>query len=210
MKYIKLILIGLVVLGFTYLGVSSIVKHDNQIKLKEIQLKDSSAKLKELNEQYNQLLQEKEVDSNKLQELDKQKQELEKQLQAKLEKQEAERVALEQKSKQITTASATVKASNTVSADKYSILAASGIAPADFQAVDYIISKESGWRHLAVNSSSGATGLCQSLPASKMASAGADYLTNPVTQLKWCDGYAKSRYGGWWPAYNFWQANHWW
>ncbi len=90
------------------------------------------------------------------------------------------------------------------------LMAAAGIAASDFQAVDYILRKESSWNFRAVNASSGATGLCQALPASKMASAGADYLTNPVTQLRWCDGYAKARYGGWWPAYNFWTANHWW
>lgn len=85
-----------------------------------------------------------------------------------------------------------------------------GINPADFGAVEYIVQKESGWNPLAVNRSSGATGLCQSLPASKMATAGSDYLTNPITQLRWCDGYAKGRYGGWWNAYNFWVSNHWW
>lgn len=206
MKYLKYILAVLIVGGFIYLGVTNIIKHDNEIKLQDIQLKDSSAKLKELNEQYNNLLQQKEVDSNKLKELDKQKQELEKQLQSKLERQEQERIALQQKSSQVVTASVVASASS----DKYSIMRQSGISESDFQAVDYIISKESSWRHLAVNSSSGATGLCQSLPASKMASAGADYLTNPVTQLRWCDSYAKTRYGGWWPAYNFWLKNHWW
>lgn len=206
MKYLKCVLAILLVGSFIYLGVTNIIKHDNQIKLRDIQLKDSSAKLKELNEQYNQLLQQKEVDSNKLKELENKKIELEKQLQAKLEKQERERIALEQKSKQVASVSAIASAAG----DKYSLMRQSGISQADFQAVDYIISKESGWRHLAVNSSSGATGLCQSLPASKMASAGSDYMNNPVTQLKWCDSYAKGRYGGWWPAYNFWLKNHWW
>ncbi len=93
---------------------------------------------------------------------------------------------------------------------KEEIMQAAGIPRSDWSAVDYIVSKESSWRHTAVNRTSGATGLCQSLPASKMATAGGDYLTNPVTQLKWCHSYAISRYGGWWQAYNFWQRNHWW
>ncbi|MDQ2973325.1 MAG: G5 domain-containing protein [bacterium] len=96
-----------------------------------------------------------------------------------------------------------------VSADKQSLMAAAGISPEDFGAADFIISRESGWRPGALNSSSGAYGLCQSLPASKMATAGADYMTNPVTQLRWCSGYAK-RYGGWGGAYQAWLAQHWW
>jgi hypothetical protein len=70
--------------------------------------------------------------------------------------------------------------------------------------------KESGCNPNARNSSSGAHGVCQSLPANKMASAGADYLTNPVTQFRWCNGYALSRYGSWAAAVSFWQRNHWW
>lgn len=85
-----------------------------------------------------------------------------------------------------------------------------GIPQSEWQYVNYIVSKESGWSYTAVNASSGATGLCQSLPASKMASSGADYLTNPITQLKWCHGYAMARYGGWSGAYNFWTSAHWW
>lgn len=85
-----------------------------------------------------------------------------------------------------------------------------GISPADYQYVDYIVSKESGWNPLAKNRSSGAYGLCQALPGSKMASAGSDWDSNPVTQLRWCHGYAQARYGSWRAAYNFWQANHYW
>ena len=88
-------------------------------------------------------------------------------------------------------------------------MALAGIAPSDYAAADFIISKESGWRPYAANPS-GAYGLCQALPGSKMASAGADWATNPVTQLKWCNGYAKSRYGGWQGAYNHWVATRNW
>ncbi len=87
---------------------------------------------------------------------------------------------------------------------------AAGIAESDFQYVDYIVVHESGWRVSASNPSSGAYGLCQSLPASKMASAGSDYLTNPVTQLRWCHQYAQSRYKGWYGSYQAWLQKHWW
>lgn len=54
---------------------------------------------------------------------------------------------------------------------------------------------ESGWRTNAGNPTSGAYGIPQALPGSKMASAGADWRTNPVTQIQWGLGYIKGRYG---------------
>ncbi len=88
-------------------------------------------------------------------------------------------------------------------------MALAGIPPGDYAAADFIISHESGWRPYAANAS-GAYGLCQALPGSKMASAGSDWATNPVTQLRWCNGYAVSRYGGWQGAYNHWMATRNW
>lgn len=87
---------------------------------------------------------------------------------------------------------------------------AAGISDSDFGYVDYIISHESGWNYHAVNRSSGAYGLPQSLPAGKLASAGADWRDNPVTQLRWAHNYAVGRYGSWEAAYRFWTVNHWW
>ncbi|MFT2816663.1 lytic transglycosylase domain-containing protein [Leifsonia sp. A12D58] len=55
--------------------------------------------------------------------------------------------------------------------------------------------KESGWNVNAYNSSSGAAGIPQALPGSKMASAGADWQTNPATQITWGLGYIAGRYG---------------
>lgn len=55
--------------------------------------------------------------------------------------------------------------------------------------------KESNWNHLAMNPSSGAYGIPQSLPGNKMASAGADWQTNPATQIKWGLQYISERYG---------------
>lgn len=58
-----------------------------------------------------------------------------------------------------------------------------------------IIDRESRFNYCARNKTSGAYGLGQSLPASKMASVGSDWLTNPITQLKWVSRYIKERYG---------------
>lgn len=85
-----------------------------------------------------------------------------------------------------------------------------GISAEDYFYVDYIVSRESNWNYRAYNESSGAYGLCQALPGSKMASAGSDWETNPITQLRWCDSYATERYGSWYGAYLFWVNNHWW
>lgn len=84
-----------------------------------------------------------------------------------------------------------------------------GIDESDFGAANFIISRESGWRYDASNAGSGAYGLPQALPGSKMASAGADWQTNPITQLRWFNNYCKGRYGSIQGAYEFWQANHW-
>jgi len=92
-------------------------------------------------------------------------------------------------------------------------MALAGISPSDYTYADYIISNESGWcptkwpgeyggcppYHGAPGSGVG-YGLCQATPGSKMSSAGVDWATNPVTQLKWCSGYATSRYGSWYAA----------
>lgn len=88
-------------------------------------------------------------------------------------------------------------------------MALAGIAPGDYNYVDYIVSHESGWNPGASNPS-GAYGLCQALPGSKMATAGADWASNPVTQLRWCNGYAVGRYGSWGGAYSHWVAYHNW
>lgn len=87
-------------------------------------------------------------------------------------------------------------------------LLSNGYTEADFSAGVWIINHESGWNVHATNASSGAYGLPQSLPGSKMASAGADWQNNYQTQLKWFIGYCQ-RYSGIQGAYNFWQIHHW-
>ena len=85
-------------------------------------------------------------------------------------------------------------------------MAAAGIAQSDWGYVDYIVSRESGWNPNATNASSGACGLVQALPCSKVPGGG----YNPVANLQWATGYATGRYGSWAGAYAFWTANHWW
>jgi hypothetical protein len=68
---------------------------------------------------------------------------------------------------------------------------------------------ESGWRVSAENTSSGAYGIPQSLPGSKMATEGADWRTNPATQIKWGLGYIQERYGSPCGAWGFKQSHGW-
>jgi Transglycosylase SLT domain len=83
------------------------------------------------------------------------------------------------------------------------------VGAGQFQCFSNIVDHESSWNYRAVNASSGAYGLFQALPGSKMASVGADWQTNPATQIKWGLNYMNSRYGSPCEAWTFWQANHW-
>ncbi|WP_405612932.1 lytic transglycosylase domain-containing protein [Streptomyces sp. NBC_01511] len=78
-----------------------------------------------------------------------------------------------------------------------------------FQCFSNIVDHESTWNYKAQNPSSGAYGLVQALPGTKMASAGADWQTNPATQIKWGLNYMNDRYGSPCGAWSFWQANNW-
>lgn len=84
-------------------------------------------------------------------------------------------------------------------------LTAAGIPREMWGYADSIVQKESGWNPNATNASSGACGLAQALPCSKV--PGNPY--DPVDSLRWMNGYVQGRYGGWEGAYNFWQANRW-
>ena len=66
-----------------------------------------------------------------------------------------------------------------------SMLASYGWGQGQFGCLNNLWTKESSWQVGATNPSSGAYGIPQSLPAGKMASAGADWRTNPATQIRW-------------------------
>lgn len=85
---------------------------------------------------------------------------------------------------------------------------AAGVSEADLAAALDLIYHESGCRVDAANAS-GAYGIPQALPGSKMAAMGADWATNPVTQIKWMIGYVNGRYGGWSQALEYWYSHGW-
>ena len=87
--------------------------------------------------------------------------------------------------------------------------ASRGWGDEQFSCLDSLWRKESGWEHTADNPTSSAFGIPQALPGSKMASAGSDWRTNPVTQVRWGLGYIESRYGTPCAAWRHSQANNW-
>ena len=113
--------------------------------------------------------------------------------------------------------------------DKEALMRSAGIADSDFPYVYFIINHENGlWCPTRWQGTSGCPeyysekfpgaetstkvgyGMCQATPAIKMATAGSDWRTSAVTQMRWCSGYAVSRYGGWSAAYEHWLSHNNW
>ncbi len=109
-----------------------------------------------------------------------------------------------------------------VPTDKTAIMASAGLSEGDYGYANYIISHESGWCATKWQGEAGGCpayhgapgaggyGLCQATPPSKMSAAGGDWASNPVTQMRWCSGYAVGRYGSWAAASSHWQSYHSW
>jgi hypothetical protein len=83
------------------------------------------------------------------------------------------------------------------------------LGPVQYQCVYNLFSRESGWRVSAYNASSGAYGIPQAVPGSKMALFGSDWRTNPITQVRWGIYYVNHRYGSACSAWSFWQYHRW-
>jgi hypothetical protein len=84
-----------------------------------------------------------------------------------------------------------------------------GFGQDQFGCLDSLYNSESHWRVDADNPNSSAYGIPQALPGSKMASAGADWATNPVTQIRWGLGYIQGRYGTPCGAWSFKRGHGW-
>ena len=89
------------------------------------------------------------------------------------------------------------------------MMAEFGFSSSQFSCLDSLWMKESGWNVYADNPTSSAYGIPQSLPGSKMASAGPDWLHNPATQIRWGLGYIRDRYGSPCAAWGHSQAVNW-
>ncbi|MFC9792097.1 transglycosylase SLT domain-containing protein [Streptomyces sp. NPDC057695] len=104
---------------------------------------------------------------------------------------------------------ASFSAQGSYSVSEVKAIARQMIPAGQFQCFSNIVDHESTWNYKATNPGSGAYGLVQALPGNKMASAGADWQTNPATQIKWGLNYMNSRYGSPCGAWSFWQSHRW-
>jgi hypothetical protein len=89
------------------------------------------------------------------------------------------------------------------------MLGSFGWSASQFGCLDPLWAHESGWSVTASNASSGAYGIPQAVPGSKMASAGPDWQTNATTQIKWGLQYIKGTYGSPCAAYSHEQSTGW-
>ncbi|MET7690761.1 transglycosylase SLT domain-containing protein [Streptomyces sp. NPDC005483] len=122
----------------------------------------------------------------------------------------AKRKAAEAKAKQeqqAKAASGVFPVQSSYTAAQVQAIARQIVPGGQFQCFSNIVNHESTWNYLAVNPSSGAYGLVQALPGSKMSSVGADWRTNPATQIKWGLNYMNVRYGSPCDAWAYWQAH---
>jgi hypothetical protein len=88
------------------------------------------------------------------------------------------------------------------------LLPSFGFSVGEMAALDPLWQRESGWSTSAANPS-GAYGIPQALPGSKMSTAGSDWQTNPATQISWGLSYIKGRYGSPSAAWSYWQSHGW-
>lgn len=212
----KQLILAIAFIAFVTLGISSITKTDNKLKLKDIQLKSTTTDLIQLNLKYDVLNKklEKELDSkdhneSKIKELEQEKNKLQ-------DEQKRLQAELQAKAKAKTDAQEKLALAASTTAKAY---AATGNS-----AKDYIYGKESGncptkWQgeyggcpayHGVPTNPDVGYGLCQATPGNKMAVMGAGWETSYELQDQWCSQYAKDRYGGWSGAYAFWLSNKWW
>jgi hypothetical protein len=193
-KHIITVLLSIGLFGFIALAVTNIQRTNTKLKFEQIEVKSNEAKLIELNIKYDQLLKqktntdsEKQDQLNKIQELENERKRLEGELKAKRNKESSDRQKL---------AVAAQKASGTAVASASGgcadWMAQAGIPQT--QATNKLILKESGCNPRAVNPTSGACGIPQAWPCSKLPNG---VNTDPVTQLRWMDNYVKVRYGSW-------------
>lgn len=90
-----------------------------------------------------------------------------------------------------------------------SLLGSYGWDSSQFSCLDALWLRESAWNPYVTNSSSGAYGIPQALPGSKMATFGSDWSTNPKTQIEWGLWYIRQSYASPCGAWAFWQSHNW-
>lgn len=217
-RYLKFAIALIIVIIFAGAGITNLKAQDHKIQLKEVQLQDTGTELKKLQLDYDILNKEidqerhrKNIDKEKIKNLEKERDklqnktiELEKQVNA---KREAQRLAAERLKNASNSATFTGYASaGSISGSCSEWKALAGIP--NTHATNTLIDKESGCNPRAVNPSSGACGIPQALPCSKMGPVNPDGTSGvgPVGQLRWMDNYVHDRYGSWDAALSAWYS----
>jgi hypothetical protein len=115
----------------------------------------------------------------------------------------------QEQSAQAATPAAATAASGSPQQIAEAMLASFGWSASQFSCLDPLWAHESGWSVTAYNAGSGAYGIPQALPGSKMASAGPDWQTNAATQIRWGLEYIQGTYGSPCAAWDHEQATGW-
>lgn len=226
---LKIFLFTLVAMTFVGFGANYIIQERDTLKLKKIEIKSLSTELQELNLKYDNLNnkledanKDKKLNQNQIDALSEEKKRLEDEkirLQAELQAKAEAKTKLAQASATVVNSATGTTTASAKSGSKEQWMTAAGIPQSDWQYVDYIVSKESGWNPCAYNPSQSncnlrsedirnrACGLAQSLPCGKQEKFG--HWADPVANLKWQHEYVTGRYGGYAQAYAFWTANKW-
>ena len=120
-----------------------------------------------------------------------------------------QRAAQQQASSQPAASTAAPAASGSPQSVAKAMLGSFGWSASQFSCLEPLWEEESGWSVTASNPSTGAYGIPQAVPGSKMASAGADWQTSAATQIRWGLTYIKDTYGSPCAAWSHEQANGW-
>jgi TolA-binding protein len=202
MSYLKTGLSAITITAFVALAVYYVSDNKQQIQLQDIQVKSKESQLIQLNSKYDTILKEKvQTDQQKIEqqkkidELENERKRLEGELQAKLQRQQAEKQKLATAAQNV---SGTAKVS-AASGNCQSWMAQAGVP--NSYASNELIRRESGCNPYAINKSSGACGIPQNINGCTT--------YDPVEQLKWMQSYIVRRYSTWENAVAFHNANNW-
>lgn len=204
-KFILAISITLIVIGLA----SLVINTNTNVELHQLDVKTKQAEINHLEKQIDKLEQDDENDSKRLKKLKQENDRLQRELSLKRAREaEAAKNAVYAAAQPTPPPAVVNKSSNVQLAQ--SMAANKGWTGSQWNCLYSLWQKESGFNHLVWNTAgSGAYGIPQSLPASKMASHGADYLTNPATQIAWGLDYIAGRYGTPCGAWNHSVINNW-
>lgn len=207
MKYVKPIILVMIVVTFIFLGVNNIVTNNNKIKLKEIEIKSLGIKLNDVNKKYDLLNKDLEKIKTTSEQEKQGLQEEKRKLEEEKRKLEAE---LQAKRDRLNNSSNRALATQTVAASSEQCaawMAAAGVP--NTAASREVIRRESNCRPTARNSSSGACGIAQALPCSKMGCPVENTSTAAICQLRWMQQYVINRYGSWDSALAWHNSHNW-